>query len=125
MISHTRMRLREWGVWARGGEPKLSSMFRVMFGRGGRPNEAMPAHIQEIDHIVCCAPGDIRIVLIKFYGTSGTYAEKAQLLGFDVRSFKRRIDRADYYVHSTLDNFPQKAQISASVHVLSPKGASA
>jgi hypothetical protein len=112
MISHTRLRLREWGAWARGGEPTLSSMFRAMFGRGGRPNEAMPEHIQEIDHIVCIAPGEIRIVLIKFYGSSGTYAEKAQELGLDQRTFKRRIDRADYFVHSSLDYFPQKAQVS-------------
>ena len=113
MISHTRHRLKEWGAWARGGEPTLSSMFRAMFGRGGRPNDQMPAHIQQIDHIVCISPPDIRIVLIKFYGTSGSYADKAFILGVDVRTLKRRIDRADYFVHSQLDGIPQKSAYSA------------
>jgi len=73
----------------------------------------MPPHIQEIDHIVCTAPKDIRIVLIKFYGTAGTYYEKAIALGIDKRTLKRRIDRADYYVHSRLDRIPQKEYLSA------------
>lgn len=79
-----------------------------MWGRGAQDLREMPPHIQEIDHIICCAPGDIRIILIKFYSTGGTYYDKALALGLDKRTFKRRIDRADYYVHSNLDNRPQK-----------------
>lgn len=81
----------------------------------------MPAHIAEVDHIVCCAPPDMRIVLIKFYGLKGTYYEKALALGVDKRTLKRRIDRADYYVHSILDAIPQKAYLSPQTAPPSPK----
>lgn len=112
MISETRRRLKEWGTWACGGEPTLSSMFKaIRGGRGAQDLREMPAHIGEIDHIVCCAPADIRAILIKFYCTGGSYYEKAMALGLDKRTFKRRLDRADYYVHSDLDNRPQSASI--------------
>jgi hypothetical protein len=90
-------------------------MFKSIFnGRGAQDLREMPAHIAEIDHIVCCAPADMRIVLIKFYGLRGyTYYEKATALGIDKRTLKRRIDRADYYVHSILDRIPQKDYLSA------------
>lgn len=113
MISETRRRLKEWGVWACGGEPQLSSMFRSMLGRGAQDLREMPPHIQEIDHIICRAPPDIRHLLIKFYGTGGTFQDKAIRLGLDRRSLRRRIDRADYYVHSCLDRLPEKPEISA------------
>lgn len=109
MISETRRRLKEWGTWACGGEPSLSSMFKAMFGRGAQDLREMPAYAQEIDHIVCCAPPDIRIVLIKFYGTGGTIQDKAIQLGLDRRTLGRRVDRADWYVNSELDRLPAKA----------------
>jgi hypothetical protein len=108
MISETRRRLKEWGSWARDGSPSISSMFRLIHngGRGAQDLREMPPHIQEIDHLVCTAPKDIRIMLIKFYGSVGSYYEKATALGLDKRTFKRRIDRADYWVHSQLDRIP-------------------
>ena len=108
MISETRRRLKEWGLWACGGEPALSSMWRSMFGRGAQDLREMPQHIQEIDHIICSSPSDIRAILIKFYTTSGSYYEKAEALGLDKRTFKRRLDRADYYANSRLDDIPQQ-----------------
>lgn len=69
----------------------------------------MPDYIQEVDHIVCIAPRDIRAVLIKFYGTGGTVQSKAIAMGLDRRSLRRRTDRADWYVHSQLDQAPAKA----------------
>jgi hypothetical protein len=113
MISETRRRLKEWGIWACGGEPQLSSMFRSMFGRGAQDLREMPPHIQQIDHIICIAPPDIRHALIKFYGTGGTFQDKAISFGLDRKSLRRKIDRADYYVHSTLDNLPEKTEIRA------------
>jgi hypothetical protein len=106
-------------------------MFKTIFnGRGGRDLRELPAHIAEVDHLVCCAPPDIRIVLIKFYGTGGSYYEKAQALGIDKRTLKRRIDRADYYAHSILDAIPQQSvyqthdgHISPPAHI--PKGTAA
>lgn len=84
-------------------------MFRSIFnGRGAQDLREMPDHIAEVDHVVCTAPPDIRIMLIKFYGSRGTYYEKAVALGLDKRTFKRRLDRADYYAHSLLDAIPQK-----------------
>lgn len=79
-----------------------------MFGRGAQDLREMPPHIAQVDHIVCCATPEIRATLIKFYGTAGTYLEKAEALGIDRHTFKRRIDRADYYVHAELDGIPQK-----------------
>lgn len=109
MISETRRRLKEWGTWACGGEPSLSSMFKSMFGRGAQDLREMPDWISEVDHIVCCAPADLRIILIKFYGTGGTIQDKAISLGLDRRTLGRRVDRADWYVNSELDRVPVKA----------------
>jgi len=113
VISETRRRLKEWGLWACGGEPQLSSMWRSMFGRGGEDLREMPPHIAEIDHIVCCAPNDIRAVLIKFYGQGGSFADKCIALCLDKKSLRKRVERADYHVNSALDRLPEKEQISA------------
>jgi hypothetical protein len=119
MISETRRRLKEWGLWACGGEPQLSSMFRSMFGRGAQDLREMPPHIAEIDHIICCAPPDIRHLLIKFYGTAGTFTDKSIVLGLDKKTLRRRVDRADYYVHSSLDRLPEKKEIPRRMVTLS------
>jgi hypothetical protein len=112
MISETRRRLKEWGKWACGGEPGLSSMFRAMFGRGAAIAGEMPPQIQEIDHIVCTARPELRIVLIKVYSSGGTMSDKAIELGLDRITLKRRTERAEYYVHSRLDALPLKSAIS-------------
>lgn len=78
-------------------------MFKSMFGRGAQDLREMPAHIAEMDHIVCTAPPDMRIVLIKFYGTGGTFQDKAIALGYDRRTMRQKIERAEYYVNSRLD----------------------
>ncbi|HEX4605383.1 MAG TPA: hypothetical protein VH724_15390 [Candidatus Angelobacter sp.] len=111
MIAETRRRLKEWGCWACGGDPSVSSMFKVMFGRGSQSLTYMPDHIQEIDHIICTSPPDIRAILIKFYTQGGTIQDKAISIGLDRRTLMRRVDRADWYVHSRLDMLPT---ISAS-----------
>jgi hypothetical protein len=99
-------------------------MFRSIFeGRGAQDLRELPPHIAEIDHIVCCAPREMRITLIKFYGTAGTYYEKAVALGVDRRTLKRRIDRADYYVHSVLDRIPQKEYLTVQARQPSRKTA--
>ncbi len=87
----------------------MSSMFKAMNGRGAQDLREMPAHIAEVDHIVCCAPPDIRRVLINFYGRGGTVQDKAIAMGLDRRSLRRRTDRADWYVHSQFDQAPLKA----------------
>jgi len=116
LISETRRRLKEWGTWAGGGDPSLSAMFKSIFSvRGAQDLREMPGYIAEVDHIVCCAPRDIRIILIKFYGTNGTVQDKAIALGLDRRSLRRRTDRADWYVHSELDAPPAKAYLTDSM----------
>jgi hypothetical protein len=112
MIAETRRRLKEWGLWACGGEPSLSSMFKGIFGmRGGYDLGETPAHIQEIDHLVCVAPAAIRAILIKFYGSRGTIEEKAARAELDRRTFMRRVDRADWHVNSELDRLPTKGEL--------------
>jgi hypothetical protein len=93
----------------------MSSMFKAMNGRGAQDLREMPDYIAEVDHIVCVAPRDIRIILIKFYGTGGTVQDKAIALGLDRRSLRRRTDRADWYVHSQLDAPPAKAYPDARI----------
>lgn len=73
----------------------------------------MPPYIQEIDHIIITSPADIRHLLIKFYTINVPFYEKAIHLGLDKRSLRRRIERAEYYVHSRLDRLPEKASDSA------------
>jgi hypothetical protein len=83
-------------------------MFKVMFGRGAQNLTEMPPHIQEIDHIICVSPPDIRATLIKFYTAGGTIEDKAISLGIARRTLMRRVDRADWYVNSALDSAPVK-----------------
>lgn len=87
-------------------------MFKGMFGRGAQDLREMPDYIAEVDHIVCIAPPDMRVILIKFYGTGGTITDKALSLGLDRRTMMRRVDRADYFVHSILDAVPEKVSDS-------------
>jgi hypothetical protein len=84
-------------------------MFKAIFGgRGGYNSAEMPQHIQEIDHIVCTSPRDIRIILIKFYGSTGTFQDKAIALGLNRLELRRRVERADYYANSRLDGFTEQ-----------------
>lgn len=69
----------------------------------------MPPHIQEMDHIICCAPPGHRIILIKFYGTGGTFQDKQIASGYDKKTYRNMIDRAEYYVNSELDRLPEKS----------------
>ena len=109
MIAETRRRLKEWGRWACGDEPCLSSNFKTEAGsRGVQDLRELPPHIAEVDHIVCTAAPSMRRILCGFYGSSGTYADKADRLQMDPRDLQRAIDRADYYVHSRLDEIPRK-----------------
>lgn len=87
-------------------------MFKSMFGRGAQDLREMPPHISEIDHIICTSPADIRAILIKFYTSSGSLQDKAIALGFDRKSLRRKIERAEYYVNSRLDSLPEKESIT-------------
>jgi hypothetical protein len=104
MIADTRRRLTEWGNWSRGGIPSLSSMFRAITGRGGSNNVPMPAHIQEIDIVVCRAEPQTRIILIKYYTGHGSQRERAQSLGLSRTTLMRRLEHAEWYVNSEIDN---------------------
>lgn len=106
MISETRRRLKEWGKWASDPAPSYGSMFKARSG-GKQDLSAMPPHIMEIDHIVCTAPPRTRRILCGFYGANGSYFEKAERLSMPRSDMKRAVDRADYYVHSRLDEVPR------------------
>lgn len=103
MICETRRRLKEWGRWACGGEPSLSSMFKSMLGRGGGDFRETPAHIEEVDLIVRKGPANVRAILIKFYTQNGTFVDKALSLGLSRHSLRKRIEHAEYYVNQCLD----------------------
>lgn len=103
MIVETRHRLKEWGGWARGGESILTSMFNVLFGVGGTDSDLMPAHIREIDEIVCQAELYHRGALIQFYTKSGSLRDKALVLGVPTATLKYRVEQGEWYVNSVLD----------------------
>ena len=109
MMIETRHRLKEWGQWARGGFPIVSSMFHGLFGSKGADPGDMPKHIQEIDHIVCVADKEIRIILVSVYGMGGSFREKALTLGVDRMTLKRRLERAEWHVNAVLDGFEPAA----------------
>ena len=64
------------------------------------------------------APKDIRAMLIKFYSVTGTIQDKAIGAGLDRRTFKRRLERAEYFVNSELDFMPIKQAHSRQHAVL-------
>lgn len=109
MIVETRHRLREWGSWARGGESVLTSMFNVLFGIGGTDSDLMPAHIREIDMIVCQAELQHRGALIQFYTKSGSLRDKALVLGLPTMTLKYRVEQGEWYVNSVLDGVVQNS----------------
>lgn len=104
MIVETRHRLREWGKWAAGGESRLGSMFRSLFGVGGTDCLEMPKHIQEVDVIVCRAERPHRGVLVQVYTRGGSLRDKALVLGIATMTLKNLLERAEYYVNSELDS---------------------
>lgn len=106
MIGFTRRRLSEWGRWAKGGLPSMptmSSTEKARIGRGGTPNLDMPPDIAEVDIIVCRADPAQRLILIVHYVQAGTLGEKAARLNLSRHSFRRHLDRAEWYVNSALD----------------------
>lgn len=107
MIVETRHRLREWGKWAAGGESRLGSMFRSLFGVGGTESMEMPEHIQEVDIIVCRADHEHRGALVQVYTRGGSLRDKALVLGLATSTLAYRLERAEYYVNSELDSLVQ------------------
>jgi DNA-directed RNA polymerase specialized sigma24 family protein len=83
-------------------------MFGALFGPGSS-SCFMPAHIQEIDGIVCRSGPEYRGVLVQFYTRGGTIREKAFVLGIPKSTLKSRLDRAEWYVNTELDGVGQDA----------------
>ena len=81
-----------------------------MFGRGAQILGETPAHIREIDLIVCRAEVIHRATLIQFYTRTGSLREKALFLGIPKSTLKDRIERAEWYVNSELECSLQTVQ---------------
>lgn len=107
VIAETRHRLKEWGQWASGGEPSLGSMFRAIFGANRSPIGEIPAHIQEIDVIVCRLEPILRGTLVQVYTKGGSLSGKARILGIARQTLKDRLERGEYAVNSVLDGFTE------------------
>lgn len=102
---YARIRLMDWGRWARGElptMPTMSTIEKARIGRGGKPNYEMPPHIAEVDKIVCNAPQPEKEVLIKFYTREGSFLEKAVAARMTRWRFKRVLVRAESYVNYLL-----------------------
>lgn len=99
----TRWRLNEWGKWARGGMPGISTCSPMAFSsRGSHHSNEMPEHIAQVDRVILSAPQPERSVLICFYSKSGPMHEKARQLGLDRWKFKRVLVRGESYVENNL-----------------------
>lgn len=101
----TRLRLAQWGRWARGGLPTLPTMSNIekaRCGRGGTECMEMPAHIAEVDHVICAAPQPEKSVLITYYAKEGRLGDKAKMVQMDRWRFKRILRQAESYVESVL-----------------------
>lgn len=122
MIVETRHRLREWGKWASGSESRLGSMFRTLFGSGGTDSSLMPAHIQEIDVIVCRAIIAERSVLCQVYTRGGSLSDKALVLGIPRSTLVYRLRSAEWYVNSELDALSEMSYKGTRMRFQAPKG---
>jgi len=103
MIADTRLRLKAWGLWARGGEPALASMFRAILGLGARDSDVAPASVLEVDLIVRRGEPSDRAVLLQVYTRAGSFSDKALALGIARTTLIGRLRHAEWYVHSELD----------------------
>lgn len=98
---YTRLLLTDWGRWAKGALPEMptmSSIEKARIGRGGKPSYEMPAHIAEVDKIVCHAPQPEKSVLIAFYTRSDALHLKALSCRMNRWRFRRVLQRAESYV---------------------------
>jgi hypothetical protein len=105
VIDMVKIRLAQWGRWARGGIPSLPTMStteKARMGRGGVPCDEMPVHIAEVDHTVAISPPECKIVLIVYYCQQGPFTEKAHRLGLSRWSFRRRLERGESFVAMNL-----------------------
>jgi len=80
----------------------MSNIEKARSGRGGSPSMEMPAHIAEVDHVICTAPQPEKSVLITFYAKEGRMIEKAKMLQMSYWKFKRTLLAAESYVDSIL-----------------------
>lgn len=104
MLARTRADLAEWGKWARGGLPTVSSMFAaIMGGPRGAPVIDPPEYIDRIDTIVRKAEPDDRQILVVRYCWKGSGKEKSRMLGLPQRAYYYKLERAEWYVHTELD----------------------
>lgn len=80
-------------------------MFRAIFGVNRSPIGEIPAHIQEIDVIVCRLEPILRGTLVQVYTKGGNLSGKARILGIARQTLKDRLERAEYAVNAVLDGF--------------------
>ncbi len=100
-----KLRLAQWGRWARGGLPSLpraSPLWNIPGGRAGGFNTSMPPDIAEVDHLVCAAPLEQKRVLIVIYAQDGSMRDKAVRLEMDRHRFRRMRERAESYIAANL-----------------------
>jgi len=95
-----KLRLAQWGRWARGGlptEPTASPLWRTQ-GAGSVTNMTMPVDIAEVDHLVCVSAPLERQVLIVYYTQEGPFGHKAVRCGLTRWSFRRTLERAESFI---------------------------
>lgn len=99
-VDWVKLRLAQWGRWARGGLPSLptvSPLWQTQ-GRGGISNVTMPPDIAEVDHLVCLSSPSEKQVLIVYYTQAGGIISKAQRCKLSRWSFRRTLERAESFV---------------------------
>lgn len=109
-IAWTRLRLAAWGRFNRIGMTgyPTSCPYLVQSTSFGHEPEP-PSDVQEIDGIVARADPSDKLILVVGYSQVGTLREKAQRLHLPKSTFKDKLDRAEWYVHQSLDCAGQNA----------------
>lgn len=109
-IAWTRLRLVAWGHYNRLGLPTYPSecpYLRQTVGHGHESNP--PEDVQEIDSIVARAEPKDKLIIVVAYAQGGSMRDKAQRLHLAKTTYARHLDRAEWYVHQSLDYVGQDA----------------
>lgn len=103
-IAYTRYKLGLWGKYHRVAMPAYPTATPYLNQRTAKGHEPEPPQdIQQIDAIILRADPEDKYILIVGYTQYGTIREKAARLQLAKSTFYRKLEQAEWFVHSELD----------------------
>lgn len=108
MIDWTRYRLKQWGMWCRGGVslglPTMTAFARANTGgRAVYDGISMPVHIQEVEDAVNSLPVQDKQVLNWVYCRAGSLRYKAACRGVSLQQLRTLLKHAETATMEALD----------------------